>query len=65
MHLLVELQMTEMHGTGVKMSMEYLWNDSNRRKVKCSEKNLSQCHYVSHMHWPGIEPKLSLCEDDD
>jgi hypothetical protein len=30
------------------MSTEHLWNDSNRVQLKCSEKNLSQDHFVHH-----------------
>jgi hypothetical protein len=39
--------------------MERRWNETDREKPKCSEKNLSQCHFVYHkslMDWPGIEP---------
>jgi len=26
--------------------MEQWWNDTDRGKLKCWEKNLSQCHYI-------------------
>ena len=35
------------------------WMNDDRRKLKYSEKNLSQCHFVhhkSHTNWPGIDP---------
>jgi hypothetical protein len=35
------------------------WNDTDRRKPKNSEKDVSQCHFVhhkSHMEWPASEP---------
>jgi hypothetical protein len=41
------------------MSMENWWNDTDRGKLKFSEKNLPQWHSVhlkSHVDWPGIEP---------
>jgi hypothetical protein len=44
------------------LSLEHRWNEINRGKSKYSEKNLSQYHFVhhkSHMHLPGIEPRLS------
>jgi hypothetical protein len=28
------------------MSLEQWWNDTDRGKLKCWEKNLSQCHFV-------------------
>jgi hypothetical protein len=37
------------------------WNDNNRRKLKNSEKNLSQCHFdrhKSHMDCLGTNPGL-------
>jgi hypothetical protein len=39
--------------------MEYWWNDTDRGKAKCLEKNLPQYHIVYHksqMDWQGIEP---------
>jgi hypothetical protein len=45
----------------LQMVYEHWWNDIDRRKLKKSEKNLSQCHFVrhkSHMEWPGREPLL-------
>jgi len=38
------------------MNMEDWWNDAERRKLKYSEKNTSQCHsvrYKCHVDWPG------------
>jgi hypothetical protein len=43
----------------MKMNMEHWWNDTDRRKVKYSDKNLPQCHFVhhkSHINRPRIEP---------
>jgi hypothetical protein len=43
--------------------MEHGWNDTGRRKLKYSEKNLYQGHLVHHkfhMDWPGIEPRPPL-----
>jgi len=42
--------------------MENWWNDAERRKLKYSEKNTSQCHsvhYQCHVDWPGWN-KVSL-----
>jgi len=42
----------------MKMSMEHWWNDSDRQKLKFSEKIPSQCHVVNHiyhMDCPWIE----------
>lgn len=41
------------------MSTKHLWNFSNRRKLKHSQKNLLQYHFVHHksdMDWPGTIP---------
>jgi hypothetical protein len=46
------------------MNVEHWGNDTDRRKRKQPEKNLSQCHsvhYKFHTHWPGIE--LDLCSE--
>jgi len=46
----------------MKMGLVYWWNAECRGKPKCSERNLSQCHFdyhKSHVDWPGIEPVLS------
>jgi hypothetical protein len=43
-----------------KLRKEYWRNDTDRRKPKYMEKNLSQCHFVYrtfHMDWLGIETK--------
>jgi hypothetical protein len=40
------------------VNMEQQWNDTDRGKLKDSEKNLSQRHFMhhkSHMDWPGCE----------
>jgi len=42
----------------MKMSMQHKWIDTRKGKPKCSEKTLSQGHFVhhnSHIDWPGIE----------
>ena len=39
------------------------WNDSDKTKPNCSEKNFLQCHFVddkSYMDLPWIEPRSSL-----
>jgi len=46
----------------IYMSVEYWWNDTDRGKLKSSKENLSQYYFVqhkSHMHWPGIERRVS------
>jgi hypothetical protein len=30
------------------MNMEQWWNDIDKEKLKDSEKNVSQCHFVHH-----------------
>ena len=43
----------------VKMSMERQRNDTDRRKLKYSEKNQSNCHFEHrklNTDWPGIGP---------
>jgi hypothetical protein len=43
------------------MGMEHWWNDTDRRKPKYWERNLSHCHSVHqkcHTKWPWIEPGL-------
>jgi len=43
----------------VKVSFGHSWDDTDRRKPRYEEKNLSQCLFVyhkSHMEWPGLEP---------
>ena len=45
---------------GSWMICEYTGLLDDRRKTKCVEKSLCQCHFVhykSHMDWPGIKPK--------
>jgi hypothetical protein len=32
----------------IRVNTEQQWNDSDRGKLKNSEKNLSQCHFVHH-----------------
>jgi len=42
------------------MSMERCWNDTDRGKLKCWERNVFQCHFASHkyhMDCTGIEPE--------
>jgi hypothetical protein len=39
--------------------MDYWWTDAVRRKLKYTEQDIFQCHFVhckSYMDWPGIEP---------
>jgi hypothetical protein len=48
--------------------MEQWWNDTDRGKRKCLEKNLTQCHFVhnkSRTDWPRVEPGLLRREADD
>ena len=49
------------------MSVER-WYSNSDREPRCSEKNLSQCHFVHHrfyMDWPGIEPRTLHLEAGD
>jgi hypothetical protein len=42
--------------------MEQQWNDTERGKMKGSEKNLTQCHFVCHkfhMDCPGSKHRPS------
>jgi hypothetical protein len=32
---------------------------------KCHEKNPSQCHFVHHKYWPGIELRASVVRGSD
>jgi hypothetical protein len=32
----------------IRVNTEQWWNDTDRGKLKDSEKNLSQCHFVHH-----------------
>jgi len=39
------------------MNMEHWWNDTDRWKLKYSEKVLSHCHFTHHksyIDWPGV-----------
>jgi hypothetical protein len=41
------------------MNVEQWWNDTDRGKLKYSEKTLSECYFVHHkfhMDWPGTDP---------
>jgi hypothetical protein len=37
------------------MSVEHWWNDTDREKLKYSEKNLSHYYFECHTDWPRIE----------
>jgi len=40
------------------MSIDHLWNDTERRQRKYSDNNLHQCHCVHrivHSEWPGFD----------
>ena len=40
-----------------RMGMEQWWNDTDRRKLKYWEKNLSPCHFAHHKsQWNGSQP---------
>ena len=42
-----------------RMSVEQLWNDSERRKQTCSDRVMSQGHFPrnsTHTNWPDIDP---------
>jgi hypothetical protein len=49
------------------MSTGHLWNDSEEGKLKCSDRNPSQCHFShhkSHTVWPRIKPgplEMNVC----
>jgi hypothetical protein len=50
------------------VNMEQRWNDIDRGKLKDSEENLSQCHFVNHkfhMDCPELEPGAPLWEAGD
>ena len=43
----------------MKTSVENWWNETDRGRQKCWERNLPQCNFVHQnygMDWPGIEP---------
>jgi len=45
------------------MKVEHQWNDADRGKPKCLDKNLSHSQFAcckSHMNWPGIELGTSV-----
>ena len=43
------------------MRMGQRWNDNDREKSKCSEKNLSKCHFVNHKsHTDGLGSKAKV-----
>jgi hypothetical protein len=56
----------------LKVSMEYWWNDINRGKPKCSEKNLSHstCS-ATNLQWTdtesnvGLRPEKSACNSSE
>jgi hypothetical protein len=35
------------------MSVDHSWNDTDREKLKYTEKNLSECHFVYHKSHMG------------
>jgi len=44
----------------LNMCTEQWWNDSDRRKSKYSDKNLSQYNFVQHKPYAQAVPGLSL-----
>jgi hypothetical protein len=46
------------------MKTEHWWKDSDKRKLKYLEKNLSQCHLsTTNPTWAGLETNLGLHGD--
>jgi hypothetical protein len=40
----------------ILLNIEQWWNDIDRDKLKDSEKNLSQCHFVHHKYHLDANP---------
>jgi hypothetical protein len=61
-HLLSLYSVGNIH---VWMSIEYFWTDTGKVKPMCSDKILSQYHFIHHTfhaNWPGIETRrLEWC----
>ena len=54
----LSIGMTTPSVTDERPSLAHCMN-ADRRKLKYSDKNLPQCHFIhhkSHTNWPGIEP---------